>query len=161
MLKRILTAPFIWILAAWIAFIEWLWNPLLALIHRLTRWRIFRWLEQGVRNLPPYAALGLYLVPMILLLPVKLVGLYFLAHGKKFLGMVVFLAGKVIGTALAAWIYSLTEPALSQFKWFVTVRSWFKALKAYLYGRIRSSITYRFTRLKINALRVTVRQWFA
>jgi hypothetical protein len=161
MLKRILTAPFVWILGAWIAFIEWLWNPLLAFIRSLTRWPIFRVIERGVSKLPPYPALGLFIIPMIVLLPIKLVGLYFLAHGKKFLGLLAFLAGKVLGTALAAWIYSLTEPALSKLTWFVALRSWFFGLKAKLYERIRTSITYRFARRKIQTLRSSVRQWFA
>ncbi len=160
MLKRILTAPFVLLLGAWLAFIEWLWVPLNTFIRRLTRWKFFRAIERGVGKLPPYAALALFLVPMLLLLPLKFLGLYLLAHGKRLLGLSVFIVGKIIGTGLAAWIYNLTEPALSRLAWFVKVRAWFMRVKAAIYERIRTNAIYRYTRRKIHTLRASMSRWF-
>jgi hypothetical protein len=160
MLKRILTAPFVLLLGAWLAFLEWLWTPLNTFIRRLTRWRFFRTIERGVGKLPPYAALALFLVPMIMLLPIKLLGLFLLANGKRLLGLAVFVVGKIIGTGLAAWIYNLTEPALSRLAWFVTLRAWFMRVKGALYERIRSNAIYRYSRRKLHTLRGHVSSWF-
>jgi hypothetical protein len=161
MLKRILTAPFVWLAGLWIAFVEWLWKPLHNQIKKLTRWRFFRAIESGVARLPPYAALALFLVPMITLLPLKLVGVYLLAHGKKLLGAAVFVLGKIIGTGMAAWIYGLTEPALSRLACFVRLRNGFLAVKARIYEQIRTSTSYRYMRRKLHGLRTSIKQMFA
>ena len=96
---------------------------------------------------------------MLLLLPFKFAGLYLIAHGQRFLGGLVFIGAKVIGTALVAWIYSLTEPALSTLAWFVKARDMFWHFKAWAYEQVRSSVIWRWTRRKVHALREQIRAW--
>jgi hypothetical protein len=153
MLKKILTAPFVWFFGFFLLLEDWLWNPLKNLLKRLTRWRWFRWLEQKVGQLPPYAALALFAVPVIVLFPLKFLGLYLIGQGKRLTGLGIFVIAKIVGTGLAAWVYSLTEPALSQLAWFVSLRSWFINIKHGIYERLRSSVAFRFARRRIRDVR--------
>jgi hypothetical protein len=159
--KRFIATPFVWLLALFIFLEEWLWSPLLIQLKKLSRWRWIRWLEVKVGKLPPYAALAFFVVPMVVLFPFKFFGLYLLANGFKLLGLTVFALAKVVGTASAAWVYSLTEPALSKLVWFVRLRSWFVDVKHRLYYQVKTSVSYRFVRRRLSVARVWVRAKFS
>jgi hypothetical protein len=64
-----------WVLALLILFEEWGWEPLQRLLAYIGELPGFRWMEDVLRRLPPYAALAVFLVPTLLLLPVKLLAL--------------------------------------------------------------------------------------
>ena len=159
-IKRILAAPFVFLAAAILAFEDWLWRPLLAWLRSLARWPIVKAIELRVSKIKPWPALLLFGIPMLLLLPFKFAGLYLIAHGKRMLGGLVFIAAKVVGTALVAWVYALTEPALSQLAWFVTARGKFLSFKHWAYEQVRSNLIWRFTRRKVHALRDLAGGWF-
>ena len=53
-------------------------------------------------SLPPYAALALFALPALALLPIKLLALWLIGQGRALLGALVILATKVIGTAIVA-----------------------------------------------------------
>jgi hypothetical protein len=52
-----------------------------------------------------------------------------MAHGKKMLGVAVIVVAKLVGTAVVAWIFKLTQPTLMQFRWFAWVYPRVKAWK--------------------------------
>ena len=158
-LRRIISAPFVFLAAAVLAFEDWLWRPILAWLRGLAHWPLVRTIELSVSKIRPWPALILFAVPMLLLLPFKFAGLYLIAHGQRLLGGLVFIGAKIIGTALVAWIYSLTEPALSTLPWFVKARNVFWRFKAWAYEQVRSSLIWRWTRRKVHALRHQVRNW--
>ena len=160
-LKRIICAPFVFLAAAVLAFEDWLWRPILAWLHTLARWPVVRAIEDRVKRIRPWPALILFAVPMLLLLPFKFAGLYLIAHGQRLLGGLVFIGAKIIGTALVAWIYSLTEPALSTLGWFVKARNVFWRFKEWAYERVRSNVIWRWARRKVRGLRDQVRAWIA
>ena len=62
------------LLALVIVFEEWGWRPLADLLGRLARWRPWAAVEALIIRLPPYAALVVFTLPTLLLLPLKLVG---------------------------------------------------------------------------------------
>ena len=64
-----------WPLALLILFEEWGWEPLQRGMVRLGHALGLQGLEARIRTLPPYAALAVFLVPSLLLLPVKLLAL--------------------------------------------------------------------------------------
>jgi hypothetical protein len=107
-----------------ILFEEWLWEPLKRLMLAFSRLPVIRQLAGFISRLPPLAALVLYLVPVVVLLPFKIAGLWLIGEGHSFLGISTFLAAKVIGTALLAWLFSLTKPALMQIVWFAKAHAW-------------------------------------
>ncbi len=140
---------------------DWLWEPLLRFLRSLTKWRFVQFLETTVGKLPPYGALLFFAVPVLLLFPFKFFGLYLIAHGQKIAGLSVFIVAKVVGTGMAAWVYSLTEPALSTLAWFVTLRGAFTRFKASIYERVKTSISYRFVRRRLSSIRMRVKQLFS
>jgi len=117
-LKRALTTPFILLAAFVLWFWEWLWEPLQGAMARLARWPLLRQVDAWVAGAPRYVALALFLLPGAALLPFKLAGLYFLAHGAPLLGVLTFMAAKIVGTALLARIFTLTKPQLLTIGWF-------------------------------------------
>ncbi len=155
--KRLIRAPFTILAALLLGFIDWLWNPLLALVMRLHRFRLVRAIEAAISNLPPYAALFVFAVPVLMLLPFKIFGLYLITHGQKLAGSAVFVLAKVIGTATIARIFSLTSPALMSMPWFGRLYHWFKAFKAQVYELVFDHpwirLVRRLARRRINQLR--------
>jgi hypothetical protein len=82
-----------WPLALLILFEEWGWEPLQRALVRLSERLHLRWLEPRIRSLPPYAALALFAVPALLLLPVKLLALAAIGKGHVVMGAVLMRLG--------------------------------------------------------------------
>src|SRR5262245_32073301 len=87
LLKRILAAPFVLIAAIVVLFEEWLWDDLQRIAAAIGRLPLLRQVESLIAGLPPYAALAMFAAPSLLLIPVKLAALYFIAHGQPALGL--------------------------------------------------------------------------
>ena len=71
-----------------------------------------RRIEAAIARLPPPAALAVLLLPTLGLLPVKLLALWLIATGEALAGLAVVVAAKLVGTAVLAWLFALTQPAL-------------------------------------------------
>ena len=137
-------------------FEEWGWEPLAALLARLAKLPFFAWLESHIRKLPPYAALATFAVPALMLLPVKIAALFFIARGHGMLGLLVLLAAKVAGTAVLAWLFTLTQPTLMQLGWFSRWYPRWKAWKDRIMEEVRRSPAWQSAkRMKAAALQ----QW--
>jgi hypothetical protein len=134
-------------LALVIVFEEWGWRPLADLVGRLARWRPWAIVEAAITRLPPYAALIIFVLPTALLLPLKFLALFLIARGQILLATLVFIAAKVVATALIARLYILTEPALMQIGWFAWGHDTFMPWKEALTARVRSSWVWREGRL--------------
>lgn len=160
-----MTKPVLWralefLLALVIVFEEWGWRPLADLLGRLARWRPWAAVEALIIRLPPYAALVVFVLPSTLLLPLKLVAIVLVANGQVFLAGLLFIAAKVVATALIARLFMLTQPALMQIGWFAwtydTVMPWKEALV----DRVHASWPWRAGRVwKERARRVMAAQW--
>jgi hypothetical protein len=119
-------------------FEEWGWKPLSAWVNaRLSR--IAPQVEHAILLLPPYASLLVFATPMILLLPAKLLVLYLFSIGQMVLGLMLLIATKLIGTALLAWLFHVTQPALMKLSWFAKWYPRWKAWKDHLLEQVRSS----------------------
>lgn len=146
LLRRLLRTLFTALLAVLLLFEEWGWEPLAALLARLARLPVFAWLERKVQALPPWAAVMAFAFPAIGLLPVKLLALYFIGNGHSMLGLGVLLAAKLVGTALVARLFTLTQPALMQLPWFARWYPRWKAWKDGLLAQVRQSAPWRVVR---------------
>jgi hypothetical protein len=154
LLKRLIAAPFVLIAAIIILFEEWLWDDLQRIAAAFGRLPIFRQIESLIAALPPYAALAMFAAPSLLLIPVKLAALYFIAHGYPALGLMTVIGAKIVGTALIARIYTLTHPSLVKIGWFARLYDRFMAFKTRVHEAIRSTALYEAalrTRLQIRA----------
>ena len=141
-----------WILALVILFEEWGWEPLQRLLARMGRWPPLRWIETAVRRLPPYGALVLFVLPALMLLPVKLGALWLIGQGQVVTGAVVIVTAKLVGTAIVARLFTLTQPALMRLLWFAQLHARWTRWKNNLLTRVRASAPWR-------AARVFRRRW--
>lgn len=82
-----------------------------------------------MRSLPPWAAVALFALPTALLLPIKLLALWAIGRGHVVLGMLVIVLAKVVGTAVVARLFTLTQPALMQLRWFAWTHAHWMQLK--------------------------------
>jgi len=156
-LKRLLTPPFIILAAFLLWFWEWLWEPLESFMAMIGRWPVLRRVEAWIARTPRYLALACFVIPGAVLLPFKLLGLYFLGHGAAFLGVTTFIAAKVVGTALVARIFALTKPQLMEIAWFARAYSAVLRFKNYVFNALHQHPVYQRTRAMLAALRQSLK----
>jgi hypothetical protein len=135
------------LLALIVLFEEWGWRPLANLLARLGRWRPWAMLESAIADLPPYLALIVFALPTALFFPLKLLAFYFIAKGQAILATAVFALAKVLGTALVARIFQLTQPALMRIAWFAWAYNLFVPWKDALFAKIRATWAWRYGRI--------------
>lgn len=141
--KKILAAPFVFLAAIIILLEDWLWDDLARMAAAIGRLPLFRQIEALVVGLPPYAALAMFAAPSLLLVPVKLAALYFIAHGQPTLGLLTVVVAKIAGTALVARIFILTRPKLILIGWFSRLYERFIAFKTKVYETIKATAVYK------------------
>ena len=133
-------------LALVILFEEWGWEPLARALAALGRLPLFRQIERGIQALPPYAALVVFFLPALAVLPVKLFALWLLAGGHAILGVAIIFVAKVAGTAVLARLFALTKPALLRLEWFARLYERWTTWKDALLARIRASAAWQAAR---------------
>ncbi|HJQ25512.1 MAG TPA: hypothetical protein VKA60_16450 [Blastocatellia bacterium] len=161
LIKRLIAAPFVFIAAILILLEDWLWDDLARLAAAIGRLPVFHQIETLITNLPPYAALFCFAVPSLLLIPVKLVALYFISHGHALSGLLTVIGAKVAGTALVARLFTLTRPRLLRINWFAWVYERFVAFKARIYAVIHSTAIYQAAHRQMVRLRLAFAAWKA
>ena len=134
---------------------EWGWQPLAALAAAIARWPPLAVLERQVRKASPRVALALFLVPAVLLVPVKLVALWLIQDGRATLGIATIIAAKVVGTAFVGRLFVLVETQLMTFPWFVRCVAWWRVMRDSVMASLRRSLIWRSGR----ALRRVARRW--
>ena len=108
-----------------ILFEQWGWLPLARALGQLARWPLIGRLERRIARLGPRVALAVLFVPALALLPIKLAALWLVALGRVALGLAVLVVAKLLGTAVVARLYLLTQPQLMRMAWFArTHRRW-------------------------------------
>src|SRR5262245_25044852 len=148
------------VLALLILLEEWGWEPLADLLGRLARWRPWARVETAIARLPPSAALVVFTLPTVLLLPLKFLALFLVAKGQLVLAGLTFAAAKVGATALVARLFLLTRPALMQIGWFAWAYDQFIPWKDALEDYVRSSYVWRVGRVwKERVKRAAAAQW--
>lgn len=121
-LIRLLTRPLLILLALVFLFEAWLWEQLAPIVGAIVAripWAAFKAkVAAAIERLPPYPTLLVFLVPVILLLPLKFAGLWMLAHGLWLGSLAVLALAKVVSLGVTAFIFDLTRPKLLQLPWF-------------------------------------------
>lgn len=132
MLRRIVQP--LWVLLAIIFLIEaWLWDhlePIVARIVALIPLRALkRWLAARIEKLSPALTLIVFAIPGILLFPLKVAGLWLLAHHYWVGAMITIVFAKLLGVGVAAFIFDVTRPKLLQMAWFKKLYEFILALR--------------------------------
>ena len=109
----------LWVILALLLLLEaWLWDhlePIVARVVNFIPWgrvkiAVARWVE----NLPPYVALIVFVIPLIVVLPVKFLEVYFIATGNWFGAVVTLLLAKLLGLGVTAFVFDATRGKLLQ-----------------------------------------------
>ena len=121
MLRRLLQP--LWVLLAIVFLIEaWLWDhlePIVARFVSVIPMRAFKqWLAERVDALSPAMTLIVFIVPVIPLFPLKLVGLWLLAHEYWASAVFTILFAKFVGVGVTAFIFDVTRDKLLEMNWF-------------------------------------------
>lgn len=158
-LKRLLSSLFNFtigpVLALVLIFEEWGWEPLSRLLGYLARLPLWARMERFIAGLPPYGALVAFFAPALMLLPVKLLALYWISHGHTVLGIAVVLAAKMLGTAAVARLFTLTQPALMQMPWFARLYGRWKPWKDALIAQVKATPVWQAMTAQVR----TIRRW--
>ena len=153
-----LLAPLVHLAALLLLVEAWFWETGSGIAARMAVWPPLRWLEGRIRTLPPWAALTAFVLPGLLLLPVKLLALLAIAHGHAFTGIAGFIVAKLGGAVVVARIYVLTLPTLLTLGWFARCHGGFLALRDRWLIFLRASNFWRSTRAAVATLRRQMRR---
>lgn len=121
MMQRLLQP--LWVLLAIIFLIEaWLWDhlePVVAwVVERIPLREFKHWLTARIDRLSPAMTLIVFIVPVILLFPLKLFGLWLLAHEYWLSAITTIVFAKFLGVGVTAFIFDVTRPKLLEMEWF-------------------------------------------
>jgi hypothetical protein len=153
----------LWVLLA-LAFLfeAWLWDrlrPIVAAVVNIIPWgRLKAQLAQLVDRLPPWASLIVFVIPLIVLLPLKLIEVWFFVR-QNWVGVVVTLIlAKLLGLGVTAFVFDVTRPKLLQIAWFRALYDRVMAWRVWAHDlvepiRQRSRVWLRFLRLHMRFLR--------
>jgi hypothetical protein len=153
-----LLAPLVYLTALALLVEAWTWDVGSRVAGRMASWPLLRWLEGRIRVLPPWAALAAFVLPGLLLLPVKLLALLAIAHGHALSGVAGFILAKLGGAAVVARIYVLTLPTLLTLGWFARCHGGFMRFKDRMLLALRASSFWRNTRALVAAMRRNARR---
>jgi hypothetical protein len=145
-LRKLLRSLLAILLVPLLLFEEWGWAPLAAQAAKLARLPLWARLEQRVRAMPPWAAVAIFLLPVVMLLPVKLLALLLFGHGHYASGLALLAGAKLVGTALVARLFQLVQPTLMHVPWFALWYPRWTAWKNHWLGLVRQSAAWRALR---------------
>jgi hypothetical protein len=148
----------LWIFIAAVFLLEaWLWSHLAPavgwIVNRLALPALKARLATWVARLPPAGAVVVFLVPMLLVLPMKLLGVWLLSRGSWLGALAVLVTAKVVSVGLTAFILQLTKPKLLQLAWF----RWLHARVVALLGWAHRQIDPIKSRLQATVARYRLR----
>jgi hypothetical protein len=138
-MKR-LTRPF-WVALALIFLFEaWLWDtlqPIVARIVNVIPWgRIRPAFIRMVEGLSPRMTLVVFAIPFVVLLPVKFLELWLLAHHQWLATIAVLVLAKLVGLGLTAFIFEVTKDKLLQMPWFRRLYEFFLWARNWAHERV-------------------------
>jgi hypothetical protein len=139
----------LFVAAAALLFEEWLWGKSNAVAARLGKLPLLANVELWIRQLDRWAALALFVGPIVVIYPFKGLALYAMAHGYMIGGVTAFIVAKLVATALFARLYQLTEHAIIKFRGVRRTRAAFLRGRAFVHAWLDAFPRYRRARVAI------------
>lgn len=152
-LRKLIFAPLVYAAALILLIEEWFWDVGTRLFQLIAAWPPVASLEERIRALRPYPALCLFVLPALLLFPIKILALVAIASGHAVGGVCAIIVAKLGGAAAVARLYVLTRPALLTLAWFARWHDAFIVLKDRWIGRLKDTIAFRRTSLALSRMR--------
>jgi hypothetical protein len=157
---RLLLIPFTWLAAIVFLIEEAIWDWTAALMAKLGAVQFIHAIEKRIAALPPRWALFTFLLPSLILVPAKLIGLHAIAKGHWIIGSIVFVLAKIAGMALFSRIFNLTRPALMQFGWFVRLYTKVMYYRNRIHDYLANWQAYQLVKQRIHALIIKFKTLF-
>lgn len=155
-LERALELAIVPLAAAIVFFEQTLIKYLNAAMAAVARWPPIARVETWLVGLPAYAALCAFVAPSILILPIKLVAVWFAAMGKYGLALGTLIAGKMLGTAVLARLYRILRPKLMTIGWFAMADTSFFYWRDQAYAFVKSLPAWKRVAALVEKLRVRI-----
>jgi hypothetical protein len=161
--RKSLMRPLMVLLALAFLVEAWVWQGCVALGRRIIA--IIPWTRLKARIaafiaiMPAPVALIIFLIPLAIVEPFKIISLWLMAVGHPILGALGWIAMQFAGVGLVAVAFDLTREKLLSMPWFVWVYVRFQAFHAYAHALVEP---YKAAALKeMRALRDWARSYWA
>ncbi len=82
-----------------------------------------------------------------------------MGNNHAFYGVILFIAAKIIGTALFAWMYSATEPKITQFGFVCWIRDKVLSIRAWAHNWIQRQEAYHQAKAFIAEIKQRKEHW--
>lgn len=129
-------------------------------VRPLLRWlgalRLFQRVGALIQRLPPYGVLVLLAVPFVIIEPIKVVALYWIATGQVILGVVALGLAQVVSLLTCERIYHVGHEPLMRIGWFRALMGWLFGLRDKALALVRATAAWRWAR----GVARDVRDWF-
>ena len=158
-MKRLLSTAFVFIATLYIFFEEWLWFRLLKVMKTIAAWPVIRNIENVLRNQNKWVSLAVFIIPELSFIPVKLAVVWLMGNNHAFSGVILFIAAKITGTALFAWMWEVTEAKITQFVWVCWVRDTILKIRTWAHNWIQQQPAYHRTKELIAQLKAKKEHW--
>lgn len=129
------TLAAIFLIEAWLweyvgGFLRWLYDiiPLAALKAALAR---------GLDKLPAPLALVIFVIPIILLEPLKVVAIWLLGHHHIVWGVLTFCFAEAFTAGIIAFLFDALRDKLLSMPWFFKLYEWVLKVNAWAHGLVR------------------------
>lgn len=135
-------------------------EALFPLFRPLVRWlsgfRIFHAIGDLLGRLPPYVVLVCLAVPFVLIEPLKIVALYWIATGLVIRGGALMVFSYVLSIFTLDRIYHAGRGQLMQIGWFARLMSWLVGLRDAAFGWVKATAAWQAGRRLVLAARAWV-----
>lgn len=161
------------LLAIIFLFEAWLWDKLYPIVAKLISflpWENTKaWIANRVQHLPASACVFIFIIPVLTILPIKILGVWLISKQYIFSGIIVFISAKVVGLGVTAFLFETSKEKLLSLRWFMwlyktvlKIKSWavaqvapamkeIRAIKEKIMGK-RSRLIILLKKLRKNVL---------
>jgi hypothetical protein len=109
--------------------LSWLWDmlapPIQWALDRLPLQRLKQAVIRFMDRLPPYATLLVFLIPIIVIEPLKILAVWLFAKGQFAVGLTTFIGAEVLRFSLVAFLFKVCRDKLLSIGWFAWAYGWF------------------------------------
>jgi hypothetical protein len=126
------------------------------LLKRILHLKLFRFIERWIESLRPYSTLVVFLIPLILLEPIKPLSAYLIVSGHFASGALALVLGEVLKILIVERVFHIGRPKLMRIRAFawtydfvVSWLTWLQALPPWQIVRYRFRGMVRWIR-KLN-----------
>ena len=120
-MKKKYKRPLLITLAVIFLFESWLWDTtgraVAWLIRTLPLERIAIAFHSKMDTLTPVQTLGIFVIPLAILFPLKFVALYMLTQGSIFSGIATIIFAKLAGFGVTSFLFTVCKPKILQVRW--------------------------------------------